>query len=177
MPGLICNHMFLLPDVKSSATHVNPYDRRVVLVERRLREPPDERPLIKRPRALHRDKQVIKRLNLSKMWSMMHARCYDTSHMSYHQYGGAGVFVCDRWHNYRNFVEDIQHLPNFENKFDEPQKYHLDKDFYGSNCYSPQTCVWSTSFDHDLYTNRTIPIVMEMCDTRERRFFVNVDHA
>lgn len=175
MTGQKCSRIFIIPDIKSPESIATQYDRRVVLVERRLRERPTNRPQLRKPKILHRDRKTIEGLNLSNIWSMMHARCYDKSHRSYHQYGGSGIFVCDRWHDFRYFVEDVQRIPNFENKRYEPRNYQLDKDFYGSNCYSPQTCVWLHSSDNALYTKQTTPIIME--SPSHKQFFVGVKHA
>lgn len=44
---------------------------------------------------------------LHKIWSGMMARCYNPTCNSYKRYGGIGVTVCDRWHNYENFFTDV----------------------------------------------------------------------
>lgn len=36
----------------------------------------------------------------------MMARCYRASHASYHRYGGRGIKVCKRWHDFVKFYED-----------------------------------------------------------------------
>lgn len=40
-------------------------------------------------------------------WRSMHQRCYDPGQDSYHHYGGRGIKVCDRWHKFENFLEDM----------------------------------------------------------------------
>ena len=37
----------------------------------------------------------------------MHSRCYDSSNIKYHRYGGRGISVCDRWHDFENYYADI----------------------------------------------------------------------
>lgn len=37
----------------------------------------------------------------------MHRRCYDFTYHSYHRYGGRGIKVCSRWHDYEFFKEDL----------------------------------------------------------------------
>jgi hypothetical protein len=44
-------------------------------------------------------------------WSNMHTRCYDPAHPSYPNYGGRGVFVCERWASYDAFYEDMGERP------------------------------------------------------------------
>lgn len=41
------------------------------------------------------------------VWFSMKARCYNKKHKSYHRYGGRGIFVCDEWHDFVNFLADM----------------------------------------------------------------------
>lgn len=89
--------------------------------------------------------------NLRGIWYSMHARCYNQKHKEYHNYGGKGVFVHLRWHKLSNFILDVKRLPNWFFKERDITGYELDKDYYGSNCYSPDTCMWLTVSDNRLY--------------------------
>lgn len=42
-----------------------------------------------------------------KSWSHMLYRCNNPSSQSYMDYGGRGISVCDRWHKFENFLEDM----------------------------------------------------------------------
>lgn len=49
-------------------------------------------------------------------WSMMHTRCEYTGHVSYKDYGGRGIKICERWHKsnpdgFKNFLEDMGPAP------------------------------------------------------------------
>src|SRR4051812_10703869 len=44
-------------------------------------------------------------------WSSMMSRCYDPENASYPGYGGRGIDVCERWHDFRNFAADIGTIP------------------------------------------------------------------
>lgn len=44
-------------------------------------------------------------------WHTMMARCYNKSSKKYPRYGGRGIKVCDRWHNPKNFIDDIGPKP------------------------------------------------------------------
>lgn len=46
-----------------------------------------------------------------RSWHAMMQRCYDTKVPHYKRYGGNGVIVCERWHNFLNFLEDMGHRP------------------------------------------------------------------
>jgi hypothetical protein len=40
-------------------------------------------------------------------WEAMRDRCYNPKTARYKNYGGAGVRVCDRWQDFRNFLADM----------------------------------------------------------------------
>lgn len=44
---------------------------------------------------------------LYSTWKAMHRRCYDTTYHSYHRYGGRGIRVCERWHDYQLYKLDV----------------------------------------------------------------------
>lgn len=88
---------------------------------------------------------------LKKTWHHMIERCYNTSCKEYPYYGGSGVFVDTEWHCFANFVKDVKYLPNWHKKKNNPSGYQLDKDYFSSNCYSKDTCVWLTKADNILY--------------------------
>ena len=84
-----------------------------------------------------------------QLWLNMMKRCYSTKDTR--GYHGA-VVVDPRWHCLATFIEDIQHLENFEkwvvgNK--SSCKYELDKD-YNSNgtVYSRYTCRFTTEYEN-----------------------------
>lgn len=88
---------------------------------------------------------------LYSTWQSMLERCYREEHPAYARYGGSDIFVCRRWHCFANFWEDVRKLPNWHAKRWDLSAYELDKDYYSSNCYSPETCVWLSKSDNQLY--------------------------
>lgn len=40
-------------------------------------------------------------------WQLMLRRCEDPSFTGYQSYGGRGITVCERWHDFENFYADI----------------------------------------------------------------------
>jgi len=45
---------------------------------------------------------------LYEVWYQMLRRCENPRARNYHLYGGRGVKVCERWHDVRLFIEDIE---------------------------------------------------------------------
>ena len=82
-------------------------------------------------------------------WEKMLGRCYDPGDSRYNNYGGAGVAVCERWHCYAYFIEDVPNLPGYDDMINNPHTlYHLDKDTLqmgiptNQKVYSPTTCMF-----------------------------------
>lgn len=45
-------------------------------------------------------------------WKGILARCYNPEHKSYENYGGRGIRVCERWHDFQNFIDDMGFPPS-----------------------------------------------------------------
>ena len=65
----------------------------------------------------------------------MHRRCYVKSNKRYKNYGGRGIGVCERWHNFECFFEDMK---------ERPSKNHSIDRINTEGNYSPENCKWST---------------------------------
>ena len=68
-------------------------------------------------------------------WSGMFPRCYNEKCLAYPQYGGVGIKVCDRWHKFEAFLEDMGERP--DNKT-------LDRWPDQNGNYEPGNCRWAT---------------------------------
>lgn len=89
------------------------------------------------------------------LWYNMMKRCYDTTYPEYQLYGGDGVFVCQQWRCFSNFLRDIHNIPFFNNWAEQPSEYDLDKDYYVGKCYSPSTCIFLPKHYNRILSNLT----------------------
>ena len=86
---------------------------------------------------------------LLSIWRHMIERCYYVKAINYKKYGGNGVTVSNRWKCFKNFYNDVQHIPNYDRDALLNGKLQLDKDLLSKDVkiYSKETCCW---LDKDL---------------------------
>lgn len=91
---------------------------------------------------------------LKGVWNRIIDRCYNKDHPRFKDYGGKGIFVSERWHSLENFLRDVRYVPQFFlSKRDDFKGWHLDKDYFSSNCYSLETCVWLKQEENAMYSS------------------------
>lgn len=108
----------------------------------------------------HYDKSDIQLKQLQRHWYKILERCYNPDTLEYCLYGGSGIFVHPDWHCFATFQKDVKQIPNWNNKRLHPTLYELDKDYFQSNCYSKETCVWLTSKHNCLYRTNPTPFTI-----------------
>lgn len=71
-----------------------------------------------------------------RSWCSMMTRCTNPKVNNYHNYGGRGIKVCDRWHNFELFLLDMGEKPS-----DNLQLNRIDN----NGNYEKDNCKWVDS--------------------------------
>ena len=78
-------------------------------------------------------------------WQALLSRCFYEKNKDYYNYGGRGITVCERWHNYENFLNDMGI---------RPLNHTLDRINSDGN-YEPNNCRWATPKEQATNRRRT----------------------
>lgn len=71
------------------------------------------------------------------IWKLMLRRCYNPKDNTYKHYGARGIKVCERWHNFDFFWQDMG---------PRPSGYSLER-VDNNGDYEPSNCKWATQLE------------------------------
>ena len=91
-----------------------------------------------------------------RAWCHLRERCLNPNDISYHNYGGRGIKVCERWKDsFQNFIDDIGRKPSPKHSIDR-----INND--GDHC--PDNCRWATRKEQ--INNRRVSRFVEFAGER-----------
>jgi hypothetical protein len=98
-------------------------------------------------------------------WRAMKARCGNPNDKKYHNYGGRGISVCERWRgSFDAFLADMGNKPT--------PKHEIDRVDSDGN-YEPSNCRWVT---HAVNTQRIKGRTIRMCDAKTIMWLYQNNH-
>lgn len=92
----------------------------------------------------HGDCTGYERTKEYQTWYAMKDRCTNEVCKEYHNYGGRGIRVCERWIKYENFLYDMGRAPT--------PKHSIERCNNEGN-YEPKNCKWATVIEQ-VYNRR-----------------------
>ena len=83
-----------------------------------------------------------------KVWKAMRVRVTNKNQPQYHDYGGRGIRICQRWDEFVNFYTDMG---------ERPEGMSLDR-IDNDGDYTPENCRWATRTEQNRNSRRNVLI-------------------
>lgn len=81
-----------------------------------------------------------------EVWKKMKHRCYNDNNKNYHNYGGRGIKVCESWHRFENFMDDMYEDYVKFNQTHGDRSATIER-INVNDDYSKSNCTWVTIQD------------------------------
>lgn len=94
-----------------------------------------------------------------RTWIGMRQRCNNLKSNGYKNYGGRGIKICERWHNFENFFSDMG---------ERPQGKSINRINNDGN-YEPDNCEWATQKQQRRNSRKTKLSSENIKETRKLR--------